>query len=150
MAKFNSFVDLLIKYLKQIRPTTILEWGPGLSTALMLKYAPNAHITSLEDNGEWFGKYVTKFSKYKNLNLMYVKGENYYLLPESIRNRKFDLVFVDGVDDLRVSCLLTTLNHLSDGGVVLLHDSERPKYQEAIKIYKVVEEENGTVVLRKW
>jgi predicted O-methyltransferase YrrM len=58
-------------------------------------------------------------------------------------------VFVDGKDDQRPECLRTALKMLSENGVVILHDSERENYREAITLFKVIENTNETVVLKK-
>ena len=47
---------------------------------------------------------------------------------------KFDIIIVDGRD--RVNCCLESLSALSNKGVVVLDDSEREHYAEAIQFFK--------------
>ena len=48
-----------------------------------------------------------------------------------IINQKFDIIIVDGV--YRNECLVESVKHLSQSGVIILDDSERNDYSEGIK-----------------
>lgn len=148
MAGFYSFKQLLHKYLKQVDPKYILEWGPGASTFLMIRTCPAARIWSIEADMKWHKIYALKFSNYPNVFIKYAEAPRYWTMPLEW-NRKFDLIFVDGTCDYRVNCLKTALQVVAEGGVVLLHDSERTKYAEGVALFDNVEEVNGTLCLRK-
>jgi len=149
MAGFNSFEFLLLKYLHKKKPLNILEWGPGQSTAVMSRACPDARIYSLENNKHWHKIYTVKFSRKTNVFIRFAEGEKYVKLPEAWRHKKFQLIFVDGLCDLRVDCLKTAYNMLDEDGIVILHDSERKKYEEGVKLFKLIEERDGTRVMRK-
>ena len=144
MAPFRSYVTLLQKYLRKIRPNRILEWGPGGSTALMIQECPHAEIVSYEHDSEWFKVAVNKFSR-DNVFIRHAVEQDYYA-PKACG--KFGVIFVDG--RWRNECLVTSLSLLREGGVVILHDSERDQYRKAWKpIYSILEadDDKGTIVL---
>lgn len=149
MAGFYSYVPLLCKYLRIVQPKRILEWGTGESTKIMHKICPEADIYSVEHNPQYVeeNRYLANISP--KIHLYYCAiDKGYTAFPISIGG-KFDLVFIDGLDTTRVECLIVALDVLSDGAVVILHDSEREEYREAINRYKILEENDGTVILQK-
>lgn len=149
MAGFQSFRFLLTKYLHIIDPKNILEWGPGESTRIMLDACPEAVIFSMEHDKKYHRIYSLKFSRKQNVFIRFADGDDYRNLPENLQNKKFDLIFVDGNCDDRVACLRTAHKVLADDGVVLLHDSERSKYAEGVKLFKKIEENDGTLAMTK-
>jgi precorrin-6B methylase 2 len=60
-------------------------------------------------------------------------GGQYSKMPASM-GLKFDIIIVDGRD--RVNCCLQSLTALTDQGVVVLDDSERENYTEAIHFFQ--------------
>jgi predicted O-methyltransferase YrrM len=148
--EFVSFTQPLIKWLKITQPTTILEWGPGYSTIVMLEHAPQAEIFTIEHQKKWFRKWHEILGKYSQVH-MYLLDENYnYLSAPFTFGRPFDLVFIDGLNKKRPDCLRIAFQVLNPDGVVLLHDSEREHYWPPIReLYEVVENEYRTVVLKK-
>ena len=149
MADFFSYVPYLCKYLRIAQPKRILEWGTGESTKIMHQVCPNADIYTVEHNLEYVKEYQYLAKVSPKLHLYYCSiNSGYTAFPISIGG-KFDLVFIDGLDTTRVECLIVALDVLSDGAVVILHDSEREEYREAINRYKILEENDGTVILQK-
>jgi predicted O-methyltransferase YrrM len=148
MADPYSFQDVLIEWLKKIKPSMILEWGPGVSTAIMLKVCPKAHILSLEDKKHWHKLYTVKFSRFHNVHIKYAVGREYEVYPLQSQ-QKFDFVFVDGLCDSRAECLKTAYNVVAEDGVVMLHDCERTKYHDGIKLFKELERRDETLVMKK-
>ncbi len=146
MADFYSYIPLLAKYLRTTEPKRILEWGTGHSTIIMKQLCPDAEIISIEHDKKFYDEYKNLESN--KLKLYHIPIENGYSnFPLGMS--KFDLVFVDGKDDTRPACLLTAFDLVTENGVVILHDSEREWYQNAISKFKVLENENGTIVLKK-
>ena len=142
-AEFSSYAPLLSKFISLIKPKRILEWGPGGSTAIMFNMCPGAEIITYEHRIEWFIPAVKKLAR-PNVYLRYATKEDYY---DPGVHGKFDLIFIDGW--WRNECLLYALKVISDDGVVILHDCDRPRYESAWKPnYNVLARSNGTLVLK--
>lgn len=121
----------MYQVLEALNPKTVFEYGPGTSTSIMAIYPSVELIDSVEHNIAWYEKY--RWSMPDNVNITY--QPNLELYPESIgRIEKYDLIFVDGRE--REKCLYVAKSRLNEGGVVILHDAERPNYQEGISFYK--------------
>lgn len=148
MAGFNSFEPLLRKWLRKIMPNQILEWGTGHSTAVMVEECPTAKIYSLESDLAWYRKYFKVYKSSKFVSVVLCPPSLLADLPRSW-NKMFDFIFVDGLCDMRVACLRTAEKLVWNHGVVLLHDSERQKYAEGVSLFERVEEQYGTLVMKK-
>jgi predicted O-methyltransferase YrrM len=146
----HSFESILRKWLRAVKPQSVLEWGPGKSTSIIYEECPNAEIVSIESQRRFANKAAldhptTKVvfcpipeygpSEYPCWPLIHAKGKFY------------DFIFVDGRQ--RVSCLLTSLQILSQDGVVVLHDAKRIHYQHGIKLFDKVDDDGDTVVLKR-
>lgn len=121
-------VDLLDQRLQP--DLSLFEFGSGFSTRF---YAQRVRqVRSVEYDRRWFDQVsrdvpanVTMLYREKDVNGHYCR---------SIRETGecYDVVIVDGRD--RVNCVRQSLECLSDRGVLLLDDSERPDYEEAFEI----------------
>lgn len=151
MANPTSFMNLLKKWVIKIKPKNIFEWGPGYSTHIMRNMCPESYIVTMEHQQQFYDEWK------KTLNVTILLREapesdrknikwKDYCEPEEFEKEKFDLIFVDGRE--RVRCAKWAKEHLNKNGVIILHDSERPEYDEVRKFLKVVEEESGTCVLK--
>jgi len=121
-----SFIDFIKERLR--KQLTVFEFGSGNSTFFYAKYA--GLVVSVEHDKEWFEKIVK--SKPENSEMIFcelVKGGDYCLMPGKLEE-KFDIIIVDGRD--RVNCCKQAVNALSANGVVVLDDSERDKYKQAV------------------
>lgn len=100
---------------------SILEFGVGGSTQIMLQNNPNAAIVSIDTSLEWIER--TK----KNIKLLNIKHDNYkfciYKDVDFIGN--FDVIFDDGVDDKRLEFALKSWPLLNNGGIMFFHDTRR-------------------------
>lgn len=125
-----SFIDFIADRIQ--KDHAVFEFGSGNST---LYYAKRAlKVVSVEHDEEWFAKISS--SKAANSELIFCeleKGGKYSKMPASM-DVKFDIIIVDGRD--RVNCCLESLSALSNRGVVVLDDSEREHYAEAIRFFK--------------
>lgn len=125
-----SFIDFISDRIQ--KDHTVFEFGSGNST---LYYAKRAQkVVSVEHDKDWFAKISS--SKAANSEMIFCeleKGGKYSKMPASLGS-KFDIIIVDGRD--RVNCCLESLSALSERGVVVLDDSEREIYAEAIKFFK--------------
>ncbi|HEY0669753.1 MAG TPA: FkbM family methyltransferase [Sphingobacteriaceae bacterium] len=133
-----SFIDFIKTRIQNTH--TIFEFGSGNSTFF---YAKHAHkVVSVEHDKAWFDKIVKQ--KPGNSEMIFCKladGGDYCRVPQT-RQEKFHIIIVDGRD--RVNCCKQCLPALTDDGVVVLDDSERPQYMNGIKFL----EQNGFKELR--
>jgi predicted O-methyltransferase YrrM len=147
MADFNSYELLLHKYMGQLKPHLIFEWGTGKSTVLMASY-PNTQVITIEHDTYWFNIYNRQYQDVLNIKRVYENNsESYVNYPRGL-DLKFDLIFIDGLCDTRIDCLKVAREILSDKGIVILHDSEREKYAPGRNGYETLEESEGTAVLK--
>ena len=141
--------------MKLLKPKIIFEYGPGLSTSIMASY-PETEVYTVEHQQNYFGRALLDNADKPNV-CVYFRGDKdkYVNLPSTL-NLKFDLIFIDGwctkpnstEKSVRVDCLLEASKCLSTNGVVILHDSCRPIYSEGRELYELIEEADGTVVMR--
>jgi predicted O-methyltransferase YrrM len=128
MAEWYSYTEALTRLCREFNPNRILEWGPGRSTKLMNELCPNAHIDSLEHDPKWYQDQLRKFNEIEAVKIRHINGDDYVLWP--VDQQKYDLIFVDG--RRRVECMKVAAECLAPGGVIVLHDGERPYYQPGI------------------
>jgi precorrin-6B methylase 2 len=124
-----SFIDFIADRIK--KEHTVFEFGSGNSTFYYAKRAMK--VVSVEHDQAWFNKISA--SKPSNSEMIFCEletGGDYSKMPASM-DLKFDIIIVDGRD--RVNCCLQSLEALSDTGVVVLDDSERENYADAIRFF---------------
>lgn len=145
---FLSFIPLLKKYLDLTKPKLILEWGPGVSTEIMMRHCPDAQIHTIEHDQKYFQQWRERFRDNSNIHVYFIPLDKYAIMPLFFRERgKFDFVFVDGRK--RVACMQVALKVAKSGAIIMLHDSERPHYAEGKALFRIVEESDGTAVMKK-
>ncbi len=147
MADFISFAPVLKRYLNKLKPKNVLEWGPGLSTRIIVML-PGIQLVSLEHDLNYYTRAAAELKGFSNIDLQYKPLRQEYINYPSTLGKTFDLVFIDGLDEWRNDCLKAALSLISPGGVVILHDSERESYAEGKVLYTVLEESDGTAVLK--
>lgn len=143
-SSWHSFDKALMAVLRTLNPKTVFEYGPGMSTSLMALYPSVEVIDSVEHNLAWYNKY--KWEMPENVNLIYQPELVLYPTTKG-RVESYDLFFVDGRE--REICLFLAKERLNEGGVVILHDAERPNYKDMINSYKFKfwQDEGHTCVL---
>lgn len=127
--EIHSFESCLVEWVQRIRPSRILEWGPGRSTQLFKLHAPDAYILSIEHDKSWYDKARKEHGAYADIRhivLPTLGPTRYAVEPLLSKLQPFDLIFVDG--RRRVECLLVASKMLAPGGVVILHDAQREEY----------------------
>jgi hypothetical protein len=106
----------------------LFEFGSGCSTAFYSRLVKR--VTSVESDEAWLE--TVRRNAPKNVEVLYkpddVDGE--YCRAVHVSGRKYDVVVVDGLD--RVNCIRQGLEALSEGGVMVLDDSQRPIYAAGI------------------
>lgn len=142
----HGFKHILIEYLKRIQPARILEWGPGLSTEVMLEHAPRAQIVSVEHDEIWHARADEQFGSRITLLHERCTNRNSNYAHVAYDHAPFDFVFVDG--RRRVECVLTALKCLSEPSkIVMLHDACRDRYMRTLSHYaKLVEVRSNTAI----
>jgi predicted O-methyltransferase YrrM len=140
---------VLKKWIDIIEPRRILEWGPGISTQIMERHTSDTtEIITIEHQRKWFEYWKERLPARVSMILLEEDEAGdmpFYTNPPV--SGKFYIIFIDGRH--RVQCMKTALALLPNGGVVILHDSERPEYQEGIALYNKIYDEDGTAVLER-
>lgn len=111
----------------------VLEFGSGNSTLFLASQVKQ--VISMEHNKEWYQKLKPKIAK--NTELIFTSCETAvdYLKPFSGLGN-FDIIVVDGL--FRNQCIIESVNHLSQDGVIILDDSERNGYNQGIILLRKV------------
>ena len=140
-----------IDYIKSIlKPDfTVLEWGAGGSTFTFPSLVKEYY--SIEHDQKWYEKiksqvadnvilhFVTPNKPYRG-NMVkgedgtYAQFKDYVDVVHKI-GKKFDLILIDG--RARVDCAKACLPYLKEGGLVLIHDFQRPWYKPVLKYYNL-------------
>jgi precorrin-6B methylase 2 len=108
--------DILALYGK--RAKRILEFGCGGSTQIFSQCKPD-RLVSIETSQDWVS--VTK-RRVEKLGGTVPDFRPYDFIPMT---EEFDLIFVDGIDELRRDFALGTWKLLAVGGVMVFHDTRR-------------------------
>jgi hypothetical protein len=99
--------------------SSILEFGVGGSTQIFAQCRPNL-LLCVETDKVWahavLDRVVNHFPK-ATQPIMIGYNEKFY--------QKFDLIFVDGIDEKRLDFALNTWESLDNGGLMLFHDTRR-------------------------
>lgn len=113
----------------------VFEWGAGGSTLWFgLK---GAIVRTVEHVQEWHDAVLSELrvrSLPVKLLFRALEPPDYAAYVDAIKEtpQTYDVVFVDGRQ--RVRCFRAAIDHVNLGGCILLHDSERPHYQECLRI----------------
>lgn len=106
------------------KSSRILEFGMGASTQVIAQaLQPGAHLFSVETEPSWIARTAG------NLAALGVDPAVYTLLPYtdwlSAVPQMVDMIFVDGVDNLRPVFGRSAWHLLSVGGIIMYHDTRR-------------------------
>jgi spermidine synthase len=112
--------DVLVSYGK--RSAKILEFGVGGSTQLFAQCKPQ-ELFSVETDPTWVDLTKTRLDKIEDKTMPSFLTYNEF--PSVTQTHKFDLIFVDGVDNLRRDFAIKTWAALKDDGVMIFHDTRR-------------------------
>ena len=110
----------------------LFEYGSGYSTLFYAKRV--RQVISIEYDRAWLNLLKEKIPD--NVSLMYREKDinSKYCRSVSELDQLFDVVIVDGRD--RVNCVKQGIEKLSVAGVIILDDSNRKHYSEAIDYAK--------------
>lgn len=120
------FIDFLTPRLA--KNISVFEFGSGNSTLFLA--AKVKDVISVEHNKEWYQ--TVNRTKLSNVKLVLTKSDSVsnYLEYFNSLTEKVNIIIVDGLH--RNECLINSINKLSENGVVILDDSERPEYKTGI------------------
>lgn len=113
------------------------EWGAGGSTLWLAQRC--ARVLSVEHSRGWYDKTVTELASFGLVNVRIscvergdgAEAQQYAAKIDCFPDRDFDLIFVDGRN--RALCLEHALAKVKPGGLLVLDNSERAQYQDAMR-----------------
>ncbi len=117
----------------------VLEFGCGNSTLWWSERA--GYVTSIEHDDAWFRKVSPSLPANANCLLLAdaSRGDNTwdhnptgYSTARGVDEQDFDVIVIDGLE--RNNCAYHALPRLSDTGVVIWDNSDRPKYELGFKL----------------
>lgn len=117
-----------IEFLNSIDMTgyNVFEYGSGFSS---LYYADKAkHVTSVEDNEEWYSKLDIK--NRNNLNVYLMKDDDYASSISKFQ-KEFDLIVIDGV--LRPDCVEPVLTYVKKNSCSMIIFDNSDWYPNSIR-----------------
>lgn len=111
------------------------EFGSGYSTIWLGQRVK--FLTSVEYQLKWYKKIHMILKKYRLNNVKLLYEPNLKFFPMVIRrcyNATLDFVFVDGRE--RVRCVQRSYIKVKPGGILILDNSERPRYHSVFELLK--------------
>lgn len=109
--------ELLRNYAQQ--SGRILEFGVGASTQILASYTRGT-VDSVETDPKWIGKTHARL-----LDLAVAHLVTFHHYGPFVPVGAWDMIFVDGADELRQPFALHVWANLAVGGVMLFHDTRR-------------------------
>ncbi len=110
----------------------VFEFGSGFSTLFFAKRVGT--ITSVEYNPDWYEDIRRRLPDNAEVIFQEQDYNGQYCRTIGRIGGQFDIILVDGRD--RVNCVFTSLPYLSERGVILLDDTHRAHYHEAVNKLK--------------
>ena len=111
---------------------SLFEFGSGNSTSFYSERIKS--VTSVEHNLDWFNNIKASASENVFINYQELQRGGSYCKFALESGSNYDIIVVDGRD--RVNCCINSIGALSESGVIVLDDSERKQYSEAILFLK--------------
>lgn len=99
----------------------VFEWGSGNSTLFWGKFA--REIVSIETDPKWYEYLKPKISS--NCSLLYVDRDRSSYVGAIDGYDRFDVIVIDGEVEHRKACCLSALEHIADGGIIVLDNSDQ-------------------------
>lgn len=126
--------DFLENFLKQKTDANVLEFGSGGSTVWMSKLTKK--LISIEHHTEWYRRVKNNIQQDATCNPVDLRflSRPYDKVCNEFPQEFFDLIIVDGRD--RVKCIEASIRVLKPGGILMLDDAQREKYQPGHNLLK--------------
>lgn len=125
---FSSFHSYLPQLVRWAAPARVLEFGPGLSSRLVLANS-SARVLSFETHPGYFERAQRDIKSDRFEVRLAPTGADFATLT----GERFDFIFVDGGD--RVQNLEQAHSLLSEDGLLVLHDAHREGYEPGVLRY---------------
>lgn len=123
-----------IEILKERLPedAIVFEYGCGLGT---MWWANHAHkVDAVEDNRKWYETISKGLPENVRLQLKTLKEGFINAVSES--GEAYDVIIIDGYDgESRIKCAKAAIPHLSERGIIIYDDTDRPKQTDAIPLF---------------
>jgi hypothetical protein len=146
--RWYSFTPLLLEALAVYKPEKVIEWGMGLSTAIVAWCPEVKEMHSFEHDRDWFKRFSNKYPRHIHCHYIPL-GKGYSVAGNKFTPQTFDFAIIDGV--VRTRCIRTAKSLVKVGGIIMLHDFDSPvykeTYEEGIKFFTKVKELYGTVLM---
>ena len=114
---------------KRLTPDLVVfEFGSGNSTRFFARLV--RRVVSVECDAGWYAKVSAELPTNVQLILCSPYDRDRYLATLTSRPERFDVIIVDAED--REACLRVAPDRLTERGVIVLDDANRPAYQDAI------------------
>lgn len=110
----------------------IFEYGSGNSSIFFSKECNT--VNSIEHDKRWYDAAKKDLQAFSNISLHLEENIDKYILAIVKTGKHFDLIIVDGVE--RNQCAEQGFKCLSEGGILVLDDSERPEYKPTFEMAK--------------
>lgn len=111
----------------------IVEFGAGASTQVFADNSPHdASVICVETNREWVRSTKDHLQHIDRSESKVFFREYQEFQVYSRSNRRIDLAFCDGINDLRQDFALRAWPMLRIGGVLLVHDTRHLKHVETV------------------
>ncbi len=131
------FLDRRLAEIGKARPARILEFGSGGST---LWIAERGALVSVESDPEWFTIVQSALRAHCLTADLRLHPIPLHPVCSAFQADAFDVVLVDQEDFAggrhRVACVEAARNLVAPGGVLMLDNSDRPKFAAAFEIMK--------------
>lgn len=125
-----SFIDFIKGRLT--KEHSLFEFGSGNSTLFYANYVKK--VVSVEHDKEWLENiYGQKPSNAEIIYCQLIRDGDYCRMALKT-NQKYNVIIIDGRD--RVNCCINTPDALTEDGVIVLDDSERREYRDALLMFK--------------
>lgn len=119
----NQAVEFLQDFLNSRPNAHVLEFGAGGSTIWFSKITPN--VITVEHDSFW----SSQVKECCDTQII-VRPRPYDDVCENFDDNYFDLVLIDGRD--RVKCAMSAMSKVKVGGVLMLDNAERERYQPIV------------------
>tara|TARA_B110000285_G_C14800115_1_gene457000 strand:- start:45 stop:659 length:615 start_codon:yes stop_codon:yes gene_type:complete len=111
--------DVLVEYAN--KSSSILEFGVGGSTQLFAQCG-GEELLSIDTSTGWIGLTEKRLNQFEAAREVRFCEYNDW---KTIATSKYDLIFVDGVEPLRLEFASESWNLLREGGIMIFHDTFR-------------------------
>lgn len=126
-----SFIDFLEPRLNSFMK--VFEYGCGYSTLYLAEKVKS--VVSIEHDKAWYDEMSERLNNKNNSKIFYYPSpQQYQVAIKEHAEELYDLIVVDGRD--REECVKHIIPYLTEGGVVILDDSRREKFDEIFDLFK--------------